>query len=324
MLKKILKLKVLLSLFSLTAIAATAAPPRYPAIEEVTGKVILTNKDGTKLTLTKQTVLQEKALFETGDDSSAVIAFGPVRKFTVMPNSSVLLPTISWEGGEAPVLILRSGSLRWVQKEGEKTRYNTVLRTDLYEFIPPAGDFVFSMNPPKAYGEVKVITGTIEFSAMNGETSATVKAGEQVGFQGIMEGGEIAYDVLLQGRKIPRGNLTPVTKLSSKEIAAFEGAEKKRKAQEAQRARKQREAAEAAKRAGGVCSAPPANFNECSWACKGNPKGEKKQCLLSNPGVTCERRRCNANGEWADKTVLSAQNASINCQAQPVVAPCDY
>ncbi|WP_413578532.1 hypothetical protein ACLVWU_08335 [Bdellovibrio sp. HCB290] len=324
MLKKTLKLKVLLLLCALTSAVATAAPPKYPLIEEVVGKVVLTGKDGKKVGLTRQTPLQEKALFETGDDSSVRIALGGVRKFVVMPNSSVLLPTISWEGGEAPVLILNSGSLRWIQKEGEKTRYNTVLRTDLYEFIPPAGDFVFAMNPPKAYGEVKVISGTIEFSAMNGETSATAKTGEQVGFQGIIEGGEIAYDVLLQGRKIPRGNLTPVTKLSAKEIAAFDGADKKRQQQEAQRARKQREALEAAKRAGSVCSAPAANFNECSWICKGNPKGEKKQCLLSNPGVTCERRRCNANGEWADKTVLNAQNASINCQAQPVVAPCDY
>ncbi|WP_413581407.1 hypothetical protein [Bdellovibrio sp. HCB288] len=324
MLKKTLNLKAILSLLTLSAGIAVAAPPKYPAIEEVVGKVVLTGKDGHKVNLTRNTPLQEKALFETGEDSSVRIAFGEVRKFTVLPNSSVLLPTISWEGGEAPVLILNSGSLRWLQKEGEKTRYNTVLRTDLYEFIPPAGDFIFNLNPPKAYGEVKVIKGSIEFSAMNGETTATAKAGEQVGFQGIIEGGEIAYDVLLKGRKIPRGNLTPVTKMSVKEIALFDGADKKRQQQEANRVRKEREAAEAAKRAGGVCSAPAANFNECSWVCKGNPKGQKKQCLLNSPGVTCERRRCNANGEWSDLMVLNAQNASIHCQAQPVVAPCDY
>jgi hypothetical protein len=321
--KKTLKLKVLLSLLSLAASTAWSAP-KYPAVEEVQGSVSLTGKDGKKIKLTSKTPLQEKALFETSDDSTVRIALDGVRQFVVLPSSAVLLPTISWEGGEAPVLILRSGSVRWKQKESEKPSYNTVLRTDLYEFLPPAGDFIFHINGPKAYGEVKVLKGSIEFSALNGETTVQAKSGEQVGFQGMVEGGEIAYDVLLKGKKIPRGNLTPVTKISEKELASFDGAEKKRQAQAAQLAKKQQKSAQAAKKAGAICSNPSALFNECSWVCVGNPKGEKKQCLLGNPGVSCQRHRCNANGEWAEETVLGAQNASNNCKAQPVVAPCDY
>ncbi|WP_413561395.1 hypothetical protein [Bdellovibrio sp. HCB209] len=323
MLKSLIKLKVVLSVLSLTAVAV-AAPPKYPLIEEVQGKVFLTGKDGKKISLTTKTPLQEKALFETSDDASVRIALDGVRRFTVLPGSSVLLPTISWEGGEAPILMLRSGSLRWQQKADEKPNYNTALRTDLYEFLPPAGDFVFNMNPPKAYGEVKVLQGSIEFSALNGETSAQAKTGEQVGFQGLIEGGEIAYDVLLKGKKIPRGNLTPVTKISDKELAGFNGAEAKRKQQEAQRVKKQQQAVQAQKKSGAICANPSARFNECVWTCVGNPKSEKKQCLLSSRGVSCQRQRCNANGEWAESTLLNAQNASINCKAQPVVATCDY
>ncbi|WP_255490285.1 hypothetical protein [Bdellovibrio sp. KM01] len=308
MLKRIIKLKVLLSLLSLTAATSWAAP-KYPAVEDVQGAVSLTGKDGGKIKLTTKTPLLEKALFETSDDSTVRVALDGVRHFVVQPNSAVLLPTISWEGGEAPVLILRSGSIRWVQKENEKPSYNTVLRSDLYEFLPPAGDFIFLINSPKAYGEVKVLKGAIEFSALNGETPAQAKAGEQVGFQGMVEGGEIAYDVLLKGKKIPRGNLTPVTKISDKELASFDSAEKKRQAQAAQLAKKQQKAAQAAKKSGAICSAPSARFNECAWVKKGS---------------SCQRRRCNANGDWAEETLLNAQNASINCKAQPVVAPCDY
>ncbi len=323
MLKKILKLKVILSLISL-AVSVSWAAPKYPSVEEVQGNVTLTGKDGNKVKLSTKTPLQEKAQFETADDSTVRIALDSSRQFVVLPNSTVILPTISWEGGEAPILILRSGSLRWIQKENEKASYNTVLRTDLYEFLPPAGDFVFLINLPKAYGEVKALKGSIEFSALNGETSVQAKAGEQVGFQGMVEGGEIAYDVLLKGKKIPRGNLTPVTKISDKELASFDGAEKKRQAQAAQLAKKQQKAAQATKRAGAICANPSALFNECSWVCVGNPKGEKKQCLLGQAGVSCQRRRCNANGEWAEETLLNAQNASNNCKAQPVVGPCDY
>ncbi|WP_413294103.1 hypothetical protein ACLSU7_03160 [Bdellovibrio sp. HCB185ZH] len=323
MLKKILKLKVLLSLLSLTAATSWAAP-KYPAVEEIQGSVSLTGKDGGKVKLTTKTPLQEKALFETSEDSTVRVALDGVRHFVVLPNSTVLLPTISWEGGEAPVLTLRSGSVRWVQKESEKPSYNTVLRTDLYEFLPPAGDFIFHIDSPKAYGEVKVLKGSIEFSALNGETTAQAKTGEQVGFQGMVEGGEIAYDVLLKGKKIPRGNLTPVTKISDKELASFDGAEKKRQAQAAQLAKKHQKATQAAKKSGAICSNPSARFNECSWVCVGNPKAEKKQCLLAKSGVSCQRHRCNANGDWAEETLLNAQNASINCKAQPVVAPCDY
>jgi hypothetical protein len=307
-LKRTLKLKVILSLFSLTSAVAMAAP-KYPLVEEVQGKATLAGKDGKKVPLTTKSPLQEKALFETGDDATVRVALDGARRFTVLPNSSVLLPTISWEGGEAPVLNLRAGSVRWVQSTEEKPSYNTALRSDLYEFLPPAGDYIFSIDTPKAYGEVKVIKGSIEFSALNGETSAQAKTGEQVGFQGMVEGGEIAYDVLLKGKKIPRGNLTPVTRISDKDLAAFDGAEKKRKQAEAQKIQKQKKAAQASKKVGGICSNPSARFNECVWVKKGD---------------SCQRRRCNANGDWAEETLLNAQNASINCKAQPVVAPCDY
>ncbi|MBO9667391.1 MAG: hypothetical protein J7501_11335 [Bdellovibrio sp.] len=300
-----------------------SAAPKYPLVSEVQGSVSLTGKDGKKTPLRVKAPLQEQALFETSETGLVKVQLDAERTFSVMPGSAVLLPTISWEGGEAPVIILKSGKLRWQQKSKDKVAYNSVLRSDLYEFIPPAGDYIFEMNPAKAYGEVKVFQGAIEFSALNGDESAQVKSGQQVGFQGLLEGKEIAYDVLLKGKKIPRGNLTPVTDISKKEMALFENAEVKRKQAEANR-EAHAKAHEEAKKAGNICVKPSGKFNDCSWTCIGNPKSEKKACLVEKAGVSCQRRRCNANGEWSEETTLDAAKASTSCRAQVAVSPCDY
>ena len=309
MLKRITKLKVVLSLFVISSSLSVFAAPKYPSIIEWQGSASVTGKDGKKVPVKGKLPLQEQALFETGDDSSLKVAIDAQRSFVVLANSAVLLPTISWEGGEAPLIILKSGSLRWLQPSKEKTTYNAALSSDLFQFIPPVGDFVFEMNPAKAYAEVKVIKGTIEFSALNGDESAQVKEGQQVGFQGMREGNEIAYDVLLQGRKIPRGHLTPVTAISAKEMSVYLGADKKQK--QAESARKAKEMAKRAAESvqGAICSKPAGRFNDCVWR---------------KSGATCQRQRCNANGVWSEEMTLDAQKASINCKAQPVVAPCDY
>lgn len=312
MLKRITNLKVTLSLLVFAGAVNATAAPKYPSILEWQGGVSLTGKDGKKVQVKGKVPLQEQALFETSDEGSVRVAIDAERSFIVLPHSAVFLPTISWEGGEAPLIVLKSGSLRWQQVSKDKVAYNAALSSDLFQFIPPVGDFVFEMNPAKAYAEVKVLKGAIEFSALNGDESAQVKAGQQVGFQGMLEGKDIAYDVLLQGRKIPRGRLTPVTAIPAKELASFEGAEKKQKKAENLRKSKEQAARDSEGRSGAICFKPAGRFNECVWQGAGKSGG------------ICQRRRCNANGVWTEEATVDAQKAGTNCKAQPVVAPCDY
>ncbi|MFM6929521.1 MAG: hypothetical protein ACKOX6_13715 [Bdellovibrio sp.] len=312
MLKRIANLKVTLSLLVLVGSLNAAAAPKYPSVLEWQGGVSLTGKDGKKVQVKGKIPLQEQALFETSDEGSVKVAIDAERSFIILPHSVVSLPTISWEGGEAPLIILKSGSLRWQQASKDKVAYNAALSSDLFQFIPPVGDFIFEMNPAKAYAEVKVLKGVIEFSALNGDEFAQVKAGHQVGFQGMVEGKEIAYDVLLQGRKIPRGRLTPVTAISAKELASFDGAEKKQKKAASLRRSKEMAARDSEGKSGAICAKPAGRFNECVWQKVGKSDG------------ACQRRRCNANGVWAEETTVDAQKPGTNCKAQPVVAPCDY
>lgn len=303
---------------------AFATPPKYPAVSEVRGQVWVTGKDGKRLSLKGATTLREKATLETSLDGEVKVQLDEKRSFTVLGASELVIPVISWEGGEAPVLNLKSGHLHWRQSLKDKGAYNVAVRSDIFEFIAPAGDYVLSMDPDKAFAGVKMFEGSMEFSALNGEDSAKVQSGQQVGFQGVLEGGEIAYDILLQGRKIPRGRLTSVTAIDLKELSKASEAEKMRLKKQASEKERAAKARAENKRAGSICEKPAGRFNECSWTCLNNPKKEMKVCRVEMAGVSCVRHRCNANGEWAEETVLDAEKGGSACKAQVVVGPCDY
>lgn len=313
-----------LFLSSVSGAAPAAAAPRYPTVVDVQGQAWVTGKDGKRLFAKRKQKLIEKALIETGLGARVTVDLDGQRNFIVQEASEVSLPAISWESGQAPVLNLKKGSLRWQQPSGEKPSYNVALRSDLFEFIPPAGDYIFYVDPTKAYAEVRVFSGSIEFSALNAEDSINVKTGQQVGFQGVIESGQIAYDVLLQGKKIPRGKLTAIKPVEKNDLLAEEARLSELKKAEAAKQAKAKKAVEQKKKAGYICEAPQARLNECSWTCDKNPKSEKKACLTGNADVRCLRHRCNANGQWAEETALSAEMGSTSCKAGVVVAPCDY
>lgn len=306
------------------ALKAPAAAPKYPAVSQVRGAVWLTGKDGKRLSLRKPVALREKAVLETSLDGEVKVQLDEKRTITLLGAGELTIPVISWESGEAPVVILKTGQLRWQQSLKDKAAYNIALRSDLFEFIAPPGDYVLSVDPSRALAGVKMFEGSMEFSALNGEDSVQVQSGQQVSFQGVLEGGEIAYDILLKGKKIPRGRLTAVTALDLKELAKASEAEKLRQKKEKLEKQRLAKAKALDAKEGAICQGPAGRFNECSWTCLNNPKKEKKACLVAVPGVSCVRHRCNANGEWAEETVLDAEKGGSLCKAQVVVGPCDY
>lgn len=318
-------LKVLLSVFIFSfATAVLAAPPKYPVITAWQGTVWLTGKEGQRQPVSGKTVLREKALLQTSPSGFVKIQLDGVRTVSLLASTEVSFPAISWEGGEAPVLILKSGDIYWEQALGKSGAYKTALRSDLFEFLAPPGSYILSMDPGKAFASVKMLEGSMVFAALNAEDSVTVKAGQQVGFQGVIEEGEISYDILLKGKKIPKGALTAMTAVDPSILNKRAENEKKHLAEVAAEEKRHRAATERLKKEGFICAKPPGKFNQCAWVCTGNPKSEKKRCLASEKGVSCVRQRCNANGQWADPTALDAEKGSILCSANPVVAACDY
>lgn len=300
------------------------AAPKYPFVVEVKGAVRWFDKDQKEGKAKLKQVLIERAAFETGVGAQVTVQLDEKRRFMVLADSRVELPSISWESGEAPVVLLKRGSLRWQEEVGK--RYNIALRSDLFEFLSPVGDFVFSFHPEEVWAEVRVIRGSMEFSAMNAEDTALVTAEQKCRFQGVREGGEIVYDVLLKGKKIPRGKLGLVENFTAEEKKLYSEARRK-KLEAAERRRRvevEQQKQVAARSKDDICTGPAAKLNQCVWVCENNPKSEKKLCRLERPEVRCVRKRCNANGEWAEATEVSREKGGQLCGPQPVVRACDY
>ncbi|MCX7977680.1 MAG: hypothetical protein N2578_01620 [Bdellovibrionaceae bacterium] len=265
--------------------------------------------------------LRETAEIETANDAFALIELDSERRVWLGANTRVEIPGISWDSGELPFLILKRGSFRWRQLQ--KAKYNIRLQSDLFDFVPPVSDFLISVDPKKATAEIKVISGQVDFSAMNAEDSVLVTAGHKVSFTGVIEEGEVAYDVLLKGRKIPRGKLGPVIPFDEKERKEFsEQALKVFGAQEERRRKIVSGDLEELK-PDQICRNPPGKLNECVWRCMGQKSAGP--CRTNEAGISCVRSRCNANGQWADDAPLGTVEGRARCWAKrPVVGKCDY
>ena len=319
--RKFNSLSFTLSLILILPLSAVAKS-KYPLVEVLHGKVVITGADNKKASAKLKETLQTRAQIDVAEDSHIKIQWDEKRFLLITENSEVLIPAISYESGEAPLIILKKGSLNWQALDTDL--YKVAFRSDLFEFLAPPANFLLSYDPAKAYTEVKVFNGRLEFSALNGEQSVLVQSNQKAGFQGVLEEGQIAYDVLLKGKKIPRGQLTPVTSLAKSDKGILTKAEEAHKKEIAAEKAQVKKLEERKKTSAEICQGPSAKFNECAWVCQGNPKKEKKICYLQDPNVHCVRQRCSANGEWSDATPLEGEKAQSLCKAQPLVAPCDY
>ena len=310
---KRLSLTLTLCLISVCAIAV----PKFPVVLSVDGKVRWFDKDGKLAPLKPKQVLIEKAVIETEAKSEVSIEIDPFRKIRIFGLSRVELPAISWETGEVSAILLKQGSMRWQES---KRIYNLALSSEVFEFLSPTGDFVFRYEPLTATAEVLAIVGSMEFSASNAEDVALLTSGQKVKFTGVREGDEVVYDILLKGKKIPRGKLGLVQTQSPTEKQTY-SLEKEKKVAAA--AAKQKSLAEQKAKAKAVdleaiCQSPSGRLDQCAWSCANNPKKEKKICRLDLPEVRCVRTRCNANGIWGEPT------PSTDCAVNPNVKACDY
>ncbi|MBX3034758.1 MAG: hypothetical protein KF865_12615 [Bdellovibrionaceae bacterium] len=317
---KRLLMPMVVILGSAFAVAQKAAPVKVPAVLESRGAVsILTARAEKPVPPKAGLVLRENAVLETPTQGELKLRLSDDVVLTLFESSRIRLPGIRWETGEVPAVILEQGSLRW---DSTGNAAGTELRSSLFELKPPPGDLIFRLDPKTAEAEVKVLDGEMNFGAMNAEESVALKARQKVTFRGVVEEGEVAYDVLLKGRRIPRGRLGEVVAVSEAELRPWREEEKRladlKEKEAASRAARLRED----QRRGLICKNPPGRFNECAWVCEGNVKGAKT-CRLDHPGTRCARQRCNANGEWAEREVLPG-DAAARCKAKPLVSACDY
>lgn len=255
-------------------------------------------------------ILKDRAVLRSGAESQARLQLSAENFLILMPMTDLEIPAIHWEAGKIDSLFLNSGSIRLVCKSECDLR----MRTKIFDEAVGSGDFIISYNEKEPSIRVEVLDGEINFRGLENETQVLLKSGEQAEFKGQFENGEVAYDTLLRGRKVARGQMTPVLKIpKDRQAKLWLEEEKFHKKEKAIQKAKSRSAEQ-------ICDQPWGRLNECAYQCVRNSKAAKI-CDLEG-GAKCIRKRCNANGLWADETILGAQESQ--CEMKDVVKPCDY
>lgn len=300
---------------------AASGRPRIPRVVKFEGKPeVFQGKDGPWRPVKAGEVYQEMAKFRLGERDRLELMIQGERLLAFSGGSRFDFPGIRFETGETPQVNLDEGTVRWTSSKTESA--DARLTSALFDLAPPVGDFLFRVDPRRAEAEVLAVRGEITFQPLNSEESVRLTSMQRARFQGVLEEGEIAYDILLKGRKIPRGKLRPVESLTEAEMKPFLEEEKAiEKAKVEKRKALERRKAEDA-RVNRICTAPQGRLFECAWLCEGSRAKPEARCPLGRPGIRCVRKKCNANGDWAEATEVEGAEAQRHCQKVVQVGPC--
>lgn len=291
----------------MAALALSARPvsvdKKYPRISEIEGDVYDLSQAGQKK-LKKSDRIFEAFHPVTKENSRLRLEINPHLIVDIWPETDLNLPAISWETRAVSALHLIQGL---IQIQVTKSEPFLKVKSDLFESALPVGEYVFELNKNAAQITVYVLRGQIQFGALNADEKQTLNAGQKATFTGVLEEGEIQQDLLLKGRKIPKGVLGAVENLTEAEVKKFSKEELKRKQMLKKIAEEKKTANHEAKRLGLglLCHAPQGTMNQCVW------RLEKDKCI---------RRRCTADGIWKDPQEVGMSNCQNKAQAQL----CDY
>lgn len=291
------------------AVTKESIKAKFPFVVEVKGTVENAKKTSKPVRVARKDILTENALLKTTDKASLRLELDGYTTLSLFENSELELPVISWGEGEVSELRLKRGKIRVDCQMNCKREFVTALSRNAFT----NGEFILEYRPESPDVALTVLHGQQEFRGLENEESLSLAAGQRVVFQGLKENEEVAYDILLKGRKVARGKLQPIVVLTATELAELD---KKTILEKPVVIKKK-----IVRLAGQICSEPFASLNQCVWRCQGLSK-KMKSCDLNQAGVTCLRQRCNANGAWGDTQLMA--KAQSRCELEPVVKSCDY
>lgn len=244
------------------------------------------------------------------------------RKVEIFPKSKMQMPYVHTptEGEDykeiVDHLVLTEGQLRLVTDIKNKSQPLNSVKVETAFFnlsIPDQVDMVVQVDMKVPKATVAVLKGQLTVQFYDHEKKVKLGANQSVTFTGVLNTqGVVQYDYLLEKRKAPKGKVSSVQKTTRKEILKdisrfhAEEAERLRLAEQKRKALAQKE--------------------EGIIICR-NPKGELNQCYWKMLDGLCYRFRCNASGEWADKTErpFNEPVAKKLCTENKAIAQkCDY
>ncbi|MCE3010774.1 MAG: hypothetical protein LW875_09190 [Proteobacteria bacterium] len=291
-------MKVLLILFLSFPGLSWAGLSKYPIVSEVKGKSFWVTSGGREIPIKNKMVLTIQGEIKTSADSFVRIEFSPDQSLKVFSRSHSKIPVIEWESGKIERLELLQGRVQL--RCGHDCGFQ--LQTPVFSEPLAAGELILDYDSATGRLEMTVLEGHQVFRGLESEQSHLLQAGQKGVFQGIIENGVPQFDELLRGKKVAKGELVPMEVLAAQEFQVLKSQTLRAKPRPTLLPKKLR------KQADQICEKPYAKLNECVW------RIEKSS--------VCVRERCNANGQWTDRTEMIGNQAK--CSKKEHINTCDY
>ncbi|HEX4924029.1 MAG TPA: FecR family protein [Bdellovibrionales bacterium] len=258
----------------------------------------------------------EGDIIETTNNGKVVLKLMNDNTVNVAPSSRALIQLHETNDSTHKTLInLMYGTIRSAVKKAPGNAKNDFrVKTPSAVAGVRGTDFVTSYVEKVGITKVETLHGLVELRSPSGKHSVDVPAGRYASYVVPSGSSDIGDDDI--SKFVERGYMTEAQPLSGEDLARLDietGFHKEKPAEERTVATKDTN----------ICAGPSAKLNQCAWSCVNNPAGHGS-CRTDLPQVKCVRKRCNANGEWAEETRLPS-NASERCDGQKVVVDnCDY
>ncbi len=283
------------------------------------GDPVVSVDENKKIILNKKTIIESDFKLKTNHQQFVQMNLNQSYEISVLNDSEIFVQSVyTKEGFPSLSVQFISGQISVLKLKNANSRLQ--LKSDFFDWdldIKPDSlksdlNLWIQFDPGKP--KIQFCNGSetgAEISLFDHEKKINLKHFESVIFNGQLSGGKIDFDILLKGRKIPKGHWMDKTKCTfdelnqiQKNILKSDQAEKLKKSliiKKAQILKKN---------------------NDSKFLCH-NPYGQLNDCAWVKSGEKCQRTRCDAQGKWSDLQIFSIDK-SQSCKSVPVVLPCGY
>lgn len=260
---------------------------------------------------------------KTGPNGKMKVVFTDKNVLTVTPDSRIKIARHEQSATKDSTLLhLMYGKIRSNVKKKYKGDEASHFRVKTAAAVAGVRgtDFVtsFTKTGKGEYStQIQTLHGTVELGGSESDKKVRIGAEQKAVF--VAQG--VNRDLFSEEEIVElkaKGYLTPVYKMSEKEVRNLV-----KNTEYHQSEIERSTASEKGKKEAFICVKPAGKLNQCSWTCEGNKPGAKS-CMASQSGVSCVRRRCNANGSWAEEYRLPSSYKDHCEPNKPVVGDCDY
>ena len=265
--------------------------------------------------LSKKTVLNESVKIVTRVDELIELQIREKFKFIIFPQSEVLIEGFQDENSkqfEVKTIEMLTGRF-YVQNFSIKpVVFESVFFKWEHSDLQKYEEFFIDLDVATA--QLKICGGEtgLKVNLFDLEETKALTHEKGAQFQGVIEKNDIAFDYLLKGRKIPKGQWKEDFTCDFKNILSQVNAIQTNIASKNKLILQKKKNLEIKKQKEyslSLCHEPNGQLNDCYW------KIEKNSCY---------RYRCNAEGKWADQFLVSPKDIKTYCSKKVVVKKCNY